>query len=273
MGIRVLLDVVHSHISKNTEDGLAGLDLGQAEQDNYFLNGARGYHSLWDSRLFNYSNWEVLRYLLSNVRFWLEEFQFDGFRFDGVTSMLYHHHGINVGFSGNYKEYFSPSTNVEAVTYLASRLCDVHSLLRCLQLLYACGGICSSVGQAAARLSSLALSTSLHHTCIALRTIAFRTPPHGRFSLIALCIVSLADAGERARAPPGPRRRDDRGGRVGYARPVPPRERGRGRVRLPPGHGHPRPLDQDPQARQVSVDACLHIALNLRGCLHDLGGC
>lgn len=69
-------------------------------------------------RLYNYGNWEVLRYLLSNIRFWMEEFRLDGFRFDGVTSMLYHHHGINVGFSGGYHEYFSPSTNVEAVTYL-----------------------------------------------------------------------------------------------------------------------------------------------------------
>jgi len=118
MGIRVLLDVVHSHICKNVEDGLAGLDLGQAEGDNYFKQGEAGYHKLWDSRLLNYGQWEVLRYLLSNVRYWLDEYQLDGFRFDGVTSMLYHHHGIHVGFSGHYHEYFSPSTNVEAVTYL-----------------------------------------------------------------------------------------------------------------------------------------------------------
>lgn len=72
----------------------------------------------WDSRLLNYNNWEVQRYLLSNVRYWIEEFQFDGFRFDGVTSMLYHHHGINTGFSGNYAEYFGTSTNVDACVYL-----------------------------------------------------------------------------------------------------------------------------------------------------------
>jgi 1,4-alpha-glucan branching enzyme len=72
----------------------------------------------WDSRLLNYRNWEVQRYLLSNVRWWLEEYHFDGFRFDGVTSMLYHHHGINRGFSGNYAEYFSPETNVDACVYL-----------------------------------------------------------------------------------------------------------------------------------------------------------
>jgi 1,4-alpha-glucan branching enzyme len=72
----------------------------------------------WDSRLFKYSNWEVQRYLLSNVRYWLEEFHFDGFRFDGVTSMLYNHHGINMAFSGNYADYFGVDTNVDACVYL-----------------------------------------------------------------------------------------------------------------------------------------------------------
>lgn len=72
----------------------------------------------WDSRLMVYRNWEVQRYLLSNVRWWLDEYQFDGFRFDGVTSMLYHHHGINHGFSGNYSDYFSEETNVDACVYL-----------------------------------------------------------------------------------------------------------------------------------------------------------
>lgn len=39
---------------------------------------------------------QVLRYLLSNARWWLEEYKFDGFRFDGVTSMMYTHHGLQV---------------------------------------------------------------------------------------------------------------------------------------------------------------------------------
>jgi 1,4-alpha-glucan branching enzyme len=73
---------------------------------------------LWDSRLFNYGHIETQRYLLSNLRYWLEEFQFDGFRFDGVTSMLYLHHGIGTGFSGNYDEYFGGSVDTEAVCYL-----------------------------------------------------------------------------------------------------------------------------------------------------------
>lgn len=91
MGITILLDVVHSHASKNVLDGLNMFD---GSDHLYFHEGARGRHELWDSRLFNYGNYEVLRFLLSNLRFWMEEYQFDGFRFDGVTSILYTHHGI-----------------------------------------------------------------------------------------------------------------------------------------------------------------------------------
>ena len=118
LGIVVLLDVIHSHISSNADDGLGGFDLGQKEEDNYFLQvgaelmmsrlrpkevalelqastlipeglhppfhvelvqitaqGERGYHTQWDSRLLNYRNWEVLRYLLSNLRWWLDEYR------------------------------------------------------------------------------------------------------------------------------------------------------------------------------------------------------
>ncbi|KAK3285361.1 1,4-alpha-glucan-branching enzyme [Cymbomonas tetramitiformis] len=118
LGLHVLLDVVHSHISNNIDDGLNGFDFGQHEGDNYFLSGERGYHWLWDSRLYNYDNREVQRYLLSNLRWWMDEYNFDGFRFDGVTSMLYHHHGLQMEFTGNYEEYFGTQTNVDAVVYL-----------------------------------------------------------------------------------------------------------------------------------------------------------
>ena len=128
LGLVVLLDVVHSHISSNADDGLAGFDFGQGQGSNYFLQGDAGYHRQWDSKLLDYSCYEVLRYLLSNLRYWMDEFQFDGFRFDGVTSMLYHHHGIDVGFSGNYSEYCSPSTNVDAVVYLMLANTLIHSL-------------------------------------------------------------------------------------------------------------------------------------------------
>lgn len=115
MGITVLLDVVHSHASKNTLDGLNMFD---GSDHLYFHEGAKGRHELWDSRLFNYGHHEVLRFLLSNLRFWMEEYQFDGFRFDGVTSMLYTHHGIGTGFSGGYHEYFGPSVDEDGIVYL-----------------------------------------------------------------------------------------------------------------------------------------------------------
>lgn len=115
MGIVVLLDVVHSHASKNVLDGLNEFD---GTDHQYFHAGARGRHELWDSRLFNYGHHEVLRFLLSNLRFWMDEYGFDGFRFDGVTSMLYLHHGIGTGFSGGYHEYFGADVDEEAVVYL-----------------------------------------------------------------------------------------------------------------------------------------------------------
>lgn len=128
LGLRVLVDIVHSHASNNVTDGLNGFDVGQSSQESYFHTGDRGYHKLWDSRLFNYANWEVLRFLLSNLRWWIEEFKFDGFRFDGVTSMLYHHHGINMSFTGNYNEYFSEATDGDAVVYLMLANCLVHNI-------------------------------------------------------------------------------------------------------------------------------------------------
>uniref|UniRef100_A0A8C1YH28 1,4-alpha-glucan branching enzyme n=1 Tax=Cyprinus carpio TaxID=7962 RepID=A0A8C1YH28_CYPCA len=115
MGITVLLDMVHSHASSNTEDGLNYFD---GTDSCFFHGGSRGNHSLWGSRLFNYSSWEVVRFLLSNLRWWMEEYHFDGFRFDAVTSMLYHHHGIGTSFSGNYSEYFGIHVDEDALVYL-----------------------------------------------------------------------------------------------------------------------------------------------------------
>ena len=115
MGLRVLLDVVHSHACKNVLDGL---NLFDGSDHLYFHGGGKGRHDLWDSRLFNYGSHEVLRFLLSNLRYYVEEYQFDGFRFDGVTSMMYKHHGIGTGFSGNYNEYFGDAADEENIAYL-----------------------------------------------------------------------------------------------------------------------------------------------------------
>uniref|UniRef100_A0A8C6LZ14 1,4-alpha-glucan branching enzyme n=1 Tax=Nothobranchius furzeri TaxID=105023 RepID=A0A8C6LZ14_NOTFU len=125
MGIVVLLDVVHSHASKNTEDGLNRFD---GSDSCFFHSPPRGEHLMWDSRLFNYSSWEVLRFLLSNLRWWMEEYRFDGFRFDGVTSMLYHHHGIGTGFSGDYSEYFGLQVDEDSLVYLMLANHILHTL-------------------------------------------------------------------------------------------------------------------------------------------------
>jgi 1,4-alpha-glucan branching enzyme len=114
MGILVLLDLVHSHSIKNTHEGL---NLFDGTEYQYFHAGPRGQHIAWDSLLFDYSKYEVQRFLLSNVRYWLEEFRFDGFRFDGVTSMMYLDHGLGKGFH-NYGDYFGPNIDRDAVLYL-----------------------------------------------------------------------------------------------------------------------------------------------------------
>eukprot|EP01118_Nematostelium_gracile_P016460 TRINITY_DN6820_c0_g1_i3.p1 TRINITY_DN6820_c0_g1~~TRINITY_DN6820_c0_g1_i3.p1 ORF type:complete len:714 (+),score=190.48 TRINITY_DN6820_c0_g1_i3:203-2143(+) len=126
LGLLVLLDLVHSHASKNAIDGLNQLD---GTDHQYFHGGLEGQHPIWDSRLFNYGLYEVLRFLLSNARFYIDEYHFDGFRFDGVTSMLYKHHGVNHSFVDGYHEYFrSDLVNEQAVLYM--KLCNdmLHSL-------------------------------------------------------------------------------------------------------------------------------------------------
>lgn len=113
MGITAIMDIVHSHAVKNLSEGLNEFD---GSDGQYFHAGPRGYHEGWDSKLFDYGKWEVKKFLLSNVRYWLEEFHFDGYRFDGVTSMLYFHHG-HTSFD-HYDKYFKDGVDWDAVTYL-----------------------------------------------------------------------------------------------------------------------------------------------------------
>lgn len=114
MGIAVLLDVVHSHACKNTREGINEFD-GTSYQ--FFHEGGKGEHSAWGTKCFNYGKNEVVHFLLSNLKYWMEEYHFDGFRFDGVTSMLYLDHGLGTSFDCPEK-YFSMNTDTEAVTYL-----------------------------------------------------------------------------------------------------------------------------------------------------------
>lgn len=113
-GISVIMDIVHSHSVKNEIEGLGRFD-GTLFQ--YFHDGPRGMHPAWDSRCFNYGRPEVLHFLLSNCKFWLDEYHFDGFRFDGVTSMLYLDHGLGTDFLG-YEQYFDGNQDEDAITYL-----------------------------------------------------------------------------------------------------------------------------------------------------------
>ncbi len=111
--IAVIMDIVHSHAVKNIDEGLNEFD---GTDFQYFHEGPTGYHDQWDSKLFNYGKLEVLQFLLSNLKYWMEEFHFDGFRFDGVTSMLYNHHG-NINFD-HYDKYFNAEVDWKSLTYV-----------------------------------------------------------------------------------------------------------------------------------------------------------
>jgi 1,4-alpha-glucan branching enzyme len=114
-GIAVVMDLVHSHAASNEVEGLSRFD-GSLYQ--FFHDGPRGLHRAWDSRCFDYGKPQVLHFLLSNCRFWLDEYRFDGFRFDGVTSMLYQDHGLGRAFL-SYEDYFNPNVDEDALSYLA----------------------------------------------------------------------------------------------------------------------------------------------------------
>ena len=113
-GMKVIMDLVHSHAVKNELEGLGNFD-GTPYQ--YFHDGARREHPAWDSLCFNYGKNEVLHFLLSNCKFWLDEYDFDGYRFDGVTSMIYRSHGLGEDFNG-YGSYFSGNEDGDALMYL-----------------------------------------------------------------------------------------------------------------------------------------------------------
>ena len=114
MGLRVIIDLVHSHAAGNEVEGLACQD---GTPYLYFHQGDRGRHEGWGSRCFDYGKEGVMRFLLSNCRYWLEEYRVDGFRFDGVTSMLYHHRGMNRCFT-SYDDYYGEAVDEEALVYL-----------------------------------------------------------------------------------------------------------------------------------------------------------
>lgn len=111
LGLRVIIDIVHAHAAKNEVEGLGNF---AGDPTQYFKAHD---HPAWDSRLFDYGKPEVLHFLASNCRWWLDEYHIDGFRFDGVTSMLYHDHGLGKSFT-SYDDYFGDDVDKDALVYL-----------------------------------------------------------------------------------------------------------------------------------------------------------
>ena len=126
MGIAVIMDIVHSHSVKNEMEGLGLFD---GTGTLYFHEGSRREHPAWDSLLFDYGKNLVLHFLLSNCKYWMEEYRFDGFRFDGVTSMLYHDHGLGKAFGG-YEDYYDGNQDTDAIVYLTLANLLIHEINR-----------------------------------------------------------------------------------------------------------------------------------------------
>ena len=124
LGIAVIMDIVHSHSVENESEGLGRFD---GREDLYFHSGPRGHHPAWGSRCFDYGKDETRYFLLSNCKFWQEEYHIDGFRFDGVTSMIYLDHGLGKDF-GDYGLYFNQGVDESAVTYLALANILIHEI-------------------------------------------------------------------------------------------------------------------------------------------------
>ena len=122
LGIAVIMDIVHSHSVKNTKEGLGLFD---GTPYLYFHDGARREHPAWDSLCFDYGKNSVMHFLLSNCKFWLDQYHFDGFRFDGVTSMLYYSHGLNENFT-SYDDYFNGNPDGDAICYLTLANKTIH---------------------------------------------------------------------------------------------------------------------------------------------------
>ena len=123
-GIAVIMDIVHSHAVKNEVEGLGNFC---GDPCQYFMQGGRREHPAWDSLCFDYGKNEVLHFLLSNCKYWLDEFHFDGYRFDGVTSMLYYSHGLGEAFGG-YGDYFNGHEDDEAIAYLTLANLLIHEV-------------------------------------------------------------------------------------------------------------------------------------------------
>ncbi len=123
-GIAVIMDLVHSHAVKNEMEGLGNL---AGDPCQYFYQGGRREHPAWDSLCFDYGKNEVIHFLLSNCKYWLEEFKFDGFRFDGVTSMLYYSHGLGESFGG-YGDYYNGHQDDNAICYLTLANLLIHEV-------------------------------------------------------------------------------------------------------------------------------------------------
>ncbi|XP_058788144.1 1,4-alpha-glucan-branching enzyme 3, chloroplastic/amyloplastic [Vicia villosa] len=114
LGLLVFMEIVHSYAAA---DEMVGLSLFDGSNDCYFHSGKRGQHKFWGTRMFKYGDVDVLHFLLSNLNWWIEEYQIDGFQFHSLSSMIYTHNGF-ASFTGDLEEYSNQYVDKDALLYL-----------------------------------------------------------------------------------------------------------------------------------------------------------
>ena len=92
-GVGVLLDWVPAHFPTDAH-GLGNFDGTHLYE---YADPREGFHTDWNTLIYNLGRTEVRNFLVGNALYWLERFGVDGLRVDAVASMLYRDYSRKAG--------------------------------------------------------------------------------------------------------------------------------------------------------------------------------